>query len=586
MTKALTWLLILATTTLIAQGPYRVHSHNDYRQEVPFWYAYSSGAASIEVDLVLKDDSLYVAHAAGGILPGRTFSSLYLDELNRLAEHGRLRPVQLLIDLKTEAYATLDSVTAAIARYPELVKENQLTFVISGNRPRPADYPEYPDYIFFDHQDLGDLAGFDLSKVALISRPFQAYSVWNGYGRMTAADLARVDSVIGVAHRAGKAFRFWGTPDTKTAWAEFAELGVDFINSDKPAKAHAFLTELPERSYATDRQTETYIPDNVIDIAGNPRNIILMIGDGNGLAQISAARTANRGKLSLTNISHIGLVNTASADDAVTDSAAAGTAMATGQKTNNRAIGVDTAGRPLQTLVELLSDEGYRTGIITTDAIDGATPAAFYAHTAERDDSDKIIGDLLDSDLSFFIAGGQLKEDKIEAGFARRSLQEFDGLEVPIAVYNGTGNMPSVRQGRGDFLPESVARALSVMRADPKPFFLLVEGAQIDSGGHANDIATIITEMLDFDRAVGEALRFADTDGETLVIITADHETGGFGIAGGTGDGQVRGDFLSVDHSGVLVPLFAYGPQAAAFIGVFENTAIFSKILSALGVGE
>jgi alkaline phosphatase len=579
------WLLIHLASPLSAQDAYPVHSHNDYRQAVPFWHAYASGAASIEVDLLLKNDTLFVTHEAEEIETARTFSRLYLDPINQLAEDGTLRPIQLLIDLKTEAYATIDRVVEAIEHYPGLPSA-VVTFVISGNRPAPADYGNYPDFIYFDHQRIPGLEDIDLSKVALISQPFRPYSVWNGLGRMTAADSARVSTAIERVKKTGKPFRFWGTPDTRTAWACFAKLGVGYINTDKPGTARQFLDKLDHNTFGPQPAVPTYAPQYNIAPGSKPKNIILMIGDGNGLAQISAARMANQGQLSLTNIRDIGLLNTASADDPVTDSAGAGTAIATGVKARNRAIGVGPSGQSQPTLVEILSQRGYRAGIITTDGINGATPSSFYAHTAERDDADKIISDLVNSDLDFFIAGGQWWEEELSPRFASRSLTDFTDLDEPTAVYNGARSMPSVNDGRGDFLPRSVKQALTVLQAGEEPFFLLIEGAQIDKGGHANNVNTVITEMLDFDRAVAEALRFADADGETLVIVTADHETGGLGIVGGDMAGTVRADFLSVDHSGTLVPLFAYGPRSSSFTGVFDNTEVFHRIMAALETGN
>ena len=576
----------VAWLPLTAQSDYRVHSHNDYLQEVPFWHAYSSGAASIEVDLVLRNDTLYAAHGAGDINPRMTFGGDYLDAIAQLAKRERLRPVQLLIDLKTEAYATLAQVVETIESYSGLVDNENVTFVISGNRPAPEDYGNYPAFIQFDHQRLDDLDRVNLDRVAMISQSFAPYSVWNGYGRMTARDQARVDSVLQLARATGKPFRFWATPDTKTAWARFAALGVGYINTDKPAAARAFLDRLEENTYTLASPTEVYAPAYAFDAAQPPRNVILMIGDGNGLAQISAARLANGGQLSLTRLRHVGLMTTTSADDPVTDSAAAGTAMATGQKTNNRAIGVDTFGQALPTLLERLSKRDYRTGIVTTDAIYGATPSAFYAHTPERDDTEAIVSDLLRSPLSFFVAGGSSQKTRIDGRFSATTLDSLRDLSEPTAIYRGAEKMPNVRSGRGDFFPRSLGKVLSVLEPGENPFFVLVEGAQIDNGGHANEVATVITEMLDFDLAVAEALRFADRDGETLVIVTADHETGGLGVAGGQRDGSVRGDFLSVDHTGTMVPVFAYGPGADRFTGVFDNTDIHRKILEALGEVE
>ncbi len=567
----------------MGQQPYRVHSHNDYLQNVPFWYAYSGGVSSIEVDLYLKNDTLYVTHSKNEIRSDKTFLNTYLDQLDLLAQEGRLSPIQLLIDVKSAAYETLDRIVAALEDYPLLVTEGKVSFVISGNRPQASDYSAFPAFIYFDHQSLSDLDELDITKVAMISQDFTAYSRWNGYGRMTATDLAKVKSALQKGHKTGKPFRFWATPDTKTAWACFAHLGVDYINTDKPAAARVFLDQLADNTYTAPGKIMPYIPQNAVNATEKPRNIILMIGDGNGLAQISAARIANQGELSLTAIKNIGLVNTSSADDQITDSAAGATAMATGVKTNNRAIGVDPNGQSVRSIIEILSEKGYNTGIITTDAIDGATTAAFYAHTTERDDSDGIIHDLVQSPLTFFIAGGEAKESAIRKTFVSTTLDQFHSLEYPKAVYNGANKMPTMEDGRGDFLPMSVRRALTILGEQEAPFFLLVEGAQIDNGGHANSISTIITEMMDFDQAVGQSLGFADIEGETLVIITADHETGGLGIAGGNNKGEVRADFLSVDHSGILVPLFAYGPQADKFTGVFDNTEVFHKIIAVLG---
>ena len=569
---------------LAAQSPYLTHSHNDYRQAIPFWHAYSNGAASIEVDLFLQNDTLFVTHDEAEIERTKTFERLYLDPINRLAEAGELRPVQLLIDLKSEAYRTLNGVVADIEKYPALKENGRVKFVISGNRPAPTDYNNYPDFIYFDHQRLLDLADTDLSKVALISQNFRAYSRWNGYGRMTAQDSARVSAAVQRARQTNKPFRFWATPDTKTAWAYFAKLGVGFVNTDKPAHSLQFLEQLDRNTFGPEPKVATYTPRYSFDGEGSPANIILMIGDGNGLAQISAAQLANRGSLSMTKIKQIGLVNTAAADNAITDSAAAATAMATGVKTNNRAIGVDPAGRELPTIIEILSARGYNTAIITTDAIDGATPAAFYAHTPERDDAEKITADLLRSEVDLFIAGKKLNATEIETKFITNTIDRLTDLDRPTAIYKGEGKMPSILGGREDFLPRSLAKALRVLSAAEAPFFLLVEGAQIDNGGHAMDIAATITEALDFDQAVGEALRFADADRETLVVVTADHETGGLGVAGAGDPGTVRADFLSVDHTGVLVPLFAYGPGAVAFGGVLENTEIFGLLLRGLGV--
>lgn len=564
------------------QEPYKVHSHNDYEQEFPFFEAYINNAASIEVDLFLKNKTLYATHEESEIIEGNTFSKLYLDPLKQLQEKGQLRDVQLLIDIKSEAESTLVEIQNVLKKYPSLITEGKVKFVISGNRPKPADYANYPEYILFDHQSIDDLDSIPLEKVAMISLSFQRFSIWNGYGRMVSEELQTVKSILDKVHAHEKPFRFWATPDTMTAWARLAKLGVDFINTDNPALAHNYLESLDTKIY-TGRIKSTYDPKYNFDPNTKPWNIILMIGDGNGLAQITAAMIANKGNLSLTNIKDIGLIKTSSYDDLVTDSAAGATAMATGQKANNRAIGLGPKDEVLNSLVKIASSKGYRTGIITTDAIYGATPSSFYAHVKDRDNTQGILQDLKKSNLDFFISGGGSFETELSDIFKPTTLREFNTLDSRTAIYLGDNKMPTMQNGRKDMLPKSLEKSLNVLSSGKKPFFIVVEGAQIDNGGHSNKVSTIVDEMLDFDAAVAEALTFADKTENTLVLITADHETSGFGIVGGDiQKGEVQGDFLTIDHTAIMVPLFAYGPQAQNFRGVYENSGIFSKINAVL----
>lgn len=576
------FLLLLGAGALQAQD-YKVHSHNDYARELPFWYAYSNGAASIEADLFLKDNELYVTHSEDEIVPKHTFQKLYLDRLQDLTESGDLRELQLLIDIKSEAYKTLDRLVAVLKTYPSLLESGKVKFVISGNRPKPEDYTTYPDFIWFDHQNLDELNAISLDKVALVSVSYKNYSVWNGYGRMTAPDLEKVKTAIKKAKSSGKPFRFWATPDTKTAWARLAKLGVDYINTDDPALAKQYLDKLDENTFKKENAIAVYQPKYGYDTNSKPKNVVLMIGDGNGLAQISAAMIANRGNLTVAGIKNIGLVKTASYDDLITDSAAGATAMATGTKTNNRAIGVDSNGKALVNLVDIISDKGFNSAIVTTDAIYGATPSSFYAQRMERDDTEGLIEDLKQSEVDFFISGGQNQENSIKDSFSTQKIEEFDTFQGPTAIYLGENKVPSVNNGRRNAFPNAVKRALEALNTKEQPFFLVVEGAQIDNGGHSNSTSDIVEEMLDFDRAIAEVLRFADAHKNTLVVITADHETSGFGIVGGNmGEGVVQGDFLTVDHTGIMVPIFAYGPQSDKFTGMFDNTEIFHRLLKVL----
>lgn len=588
--KSLLALIIFSCSVVLAQNSpeYAVHSHNDYEQQVPFWKAVSAEVSSLEADVFLVGDSLFVAHDSKDIDPSRDLETLYLKPLIQAMELKVLsgRPLQLLIDVKSEAYSTLEVLVKILEKYPSLISSEQVAIVISGNRPKLEDYKNYPKYITFDYQSLDSLPTPDiLHKIALISLNFRKFSDWNGKGRLTAEDFEVVTKTIQKAHDFKKPFRFWGTPDSKTAWKAFAKMGVDYINTDNPFECTQYMQKLPQREYQNPVISKVYRPNFKID--GKPstvKNIILLVGDGNGLTQISATALANNGELSLTQFKNIGLLKTQSADDFTTDSAGSATAMATGKKAPNRSIGVDLEGQRLENITEILSKKKYATGILTTDEITGATPAAFYAHQKDRSMSNAISADLLNSQLSIFIA------KKSESPIFKSGFGGFSMLKSMEAIEDSKKDRVGYffpKKNPSDEGPENLSGALKstlhfLSRKD-QPFFLMVEGAKIDSNGHANDIGGIIREGLAFDQAIAEALRFADTDENTLVIVTADHETGGLTIPQGNVTlNQMEGSFTTDDHTGVLVPIFAYGPKSDQFRGVYENNLVFLKILNVL----
>lgn len=329
-----------------------------------------------------------------------------------------------------------------------------------------------------------------------------------------------------------------------------------------------------------------------------PKNIILLIGDGMGTAQIYAGYTAKKGIMNITGMPVSGFSVTWSANDYITDSGAGGTALSTGVKTNNGSIGVDAKGQPVKTILEMAEQKGLSTGLISTSAITHATPASFIAHTANRSKYTDIALDFLKTDIDVFIGGGY-------NNFARRadSLNLIDSLKVRgyivardlkdvdipstqrLAALLADEHMPRMSKGRGTMLPDATEMALKMLKRNKEGFFIMIEGSQIDWGGHDNDATYIVDEMIDFDNAVGKALQFAAKNGETLVIVTADHETGGLGITGGSlTTGDVQGAFLSKDHTATMVPLFAYGPGSELFTGVQDNTDVFKKCVKLLGL--
>jgi alkaline phosphatase len=327
------------------------------------------------------------------------------------------------------------------------------------------------------------------------------------------------------------------------------------------------------------------------------KNIILMIGDGMGMAQIQAGLIANTGRLNLLQFNHIGFSMTHSATDYITDSGAGATAMSTGHKTYNGAIGVRRDSFSVKTILEYAEENGLSTGLVSTSSITHATPAAFIAHNRSRDNYEDIAADFLKTDIDVFIGGGkdnfafrkdkkdliaELRKKDYQVMFSMDSIRQVTqgklaGLTAP--VHNA-----SFIEGRGDMLPVSTETALNILSNNQKGFFLMVEGSQIDFGGHANNTEFVTSEMIDFDKAIGIALDFAKENRNTLVIVTADHETGGMAIIDGSHKkGEVSALFATTGHTGIMVPVFAYGPGAEVFQGIQENTEIFTKMMRLFG---
>lgn len=329
-----------------------------------------------------------------------------------------------------------------------------------------------------------------------------------------------------------------------------------------------------------------------------PKNVILMIGDGMGAAQVYAGIVANGGDLYLKNFTNIGFSTTYSASDFVTDSGAGGTALSTGFKTYNGAIGVNADSVAIPNIREKAEKRGLATGVISTSSITHATPASFVAHQKDRDLYEEIAADFLKTDIDVFIGGGKKhftqRKDSTDLTIDLKNKGYnvlFDINEISKVTKGKLAGLTSDEHnlskllGRGDELPIATKTAINILDNDPEGFFLMVEGSQIDWGGHQNNTGYIVTEVLDFDKAIGEALAFAAENKETLIIVTADHETGGFSIESGNFlKGEVVGDFTTDDHSGLMVPVYAFGPGSENFRGIMNNIDIPKKIAELLGV--
>ena len=338
---------------------------------------------------------------------------------------------------------------------------------------------------------------------------------------------------------------------------------------------------------------QTYEPVSVEMPKGKKvKNIIFMIGDGMGLEQLSTAWIVNNRHLNITdNFPYVGLQWTYSASKLVTDSAAAGTALFTGSKTNNGMLAMSPDGQPLETLPEYARSKGWKTGMSVVCRICDATPAAYAAHHANRDSLYSITSQMVDCGLDF-ISGGGLKwwenrpdgrdlTAEVEAkGYTFvKDLESLKAVEEgPVIALTAYTELPPALD-RGTEHQEAVLKALELLDDNKKGFFLMVEGSCIDDWCHANKVGFAVEEILDFDRTVGAVLEWAAKDGETLVIVTADHSTGAMTLLAGNVEGQsVAVNYANTGHNGVALPVYAWGPGAEKFVGIYENAELSQMI--------
>lgn len=592
----------LATAQEREYTPMNAHAHNDYEHSIPFYTAYYRNFGSIEADVYERNGQLLVAHEEKYIDADRTLEKLYLLPLKTIikknggtAYKNSPDTLQLLIDFKTLGVPTMKALVQLLNRYPEISKNPTVQIVISGDQPLPALWSQYPDYIHFDGKRNSWLyTKAQLSRIALYSADIKAFTNWNGKGIIVKAEKDRLQQWIDSVHQVGKKVRIWGTADNVNTWKTQMNMGADFIGTDKIETLSDFLSNRGNLEYHGTAAPHVLYKARYVnnDSMTTVNNVILLIGDGMGLTQIYAGFTGNRGQLNLLQMINIGFSKTYSSDSYITDSAAGGTAMATGHKTNNRYIGVDATGVRLPAIPDLVAPSGVVSGLISCGDITDATPAAFYAHASDRSEEDAIAKDFLSSPVSIMIGGGAAHFNKRGDGLNIPSLlkekgytfsthfDDIDTIQSKKWLLLPASAELSMINGRGEFLIRSLQKTIKTLG---NRFFIMAEGAQIDYGGHVNNLPYVITEMMDFDKAIGEAMKFADEDGHTLVIVTADHETGGLSLLDGDiSKGRADGNFSSNDHSAVMVPVFAYGPHSLDFRGVYENTEIFEKIVRLL----
>lgn len=338
------------------------------------------------------------------------------------------------------------------------------------------------------------------------------------------------------------------------------------------------------------------------------RNLIFMIGDGMGLGQVALLKIEEGYRpTAFDRAQNVALISTYSANNRVTDSAAAGTALATGHKTNNSMLGMTPDSAVVQSMIARAVGDGRPAGIVVTCALQHATPGAFYAHAGNRKMTDLISEQFLSSGIDVALGGGRaaFERQRPEGGSyvdaMRREgyavvekLDALDGIDRGrvVGLFADEHLLPA-KEGRGDYLPRAVKGALRILTNDAESagegFVLMVEGSQIDFESHGNDAKGILSEMRDFDRAVAEAMDYADRHPGTLVVVTADHETGGLTMPSGKkdftlSDSGIEYRFGTTSHTGILVPVYLYGTGAERINGILDNTELADRLMRLLGL--
>ncbi|MGB6894560.1 MAG: alkaline phosphatase [Dehalococcoidia bacterium] len=383
-------------------------------------------------------------------------------------------------------------------------------------------------------------------------------------------------------------------------------------------------------------------PDAGID-RGTAQNVILLIGDGMGAAHRTAARlysVGREGELVMDTLPIGGMSRTWSMEGVVTDSAAAGTALAAGVKTSNKAIAVDSAGNPVETILEKAQEAGKSVGLVTDVQLAHATPASFAAHNPDRNNYLDIALDIFDHDVDVLLGGGEdhflpvgtpgcypddgdrtddrnLIDEAVAKGYQHVCTgADFNAVD-PEVTDRLLGTFADLGMTRPftPSLPEMTAKAIAILSKNEEGFFLMVEGGQIDWAAHANDALNTLGDTLAFDEAVKAALDFQAEHPDTLVIVTADHTTGGLTIEDvpqdeacpepnpddprecktalqedgpfeERGGGSFWLDWTSSHHTAGDVPVTASGPHAIDLAGYYENTHIFEVMREALALSE
>ena len=368
-------------------------------------------------------------------------------------------------------------------------------------------------------------------------------------------------------------------------------------------KGTSYPLEAPRHSSPNDQSAKPTNGENQAPVA---RNAILFIGDGMGVGIVSAASDLldhPGSRPAMIDTPHVALVRSWVADNLAPDSASTGTAMATGFKTRTKAVGVLEDGRVVRNVFEVARDLGRATGVVTTSGVVDATPATFTVHVDWRDDYHLIFEQMLASGTDLLIGGDwthftKAKKNQTYLDLLARAeeLGHEHGYQVirdPSSI--ATAELPLLAlfpprptggNSHGPQLAATSLRAIELLRENPEGYLLLVECEIIDEFGHLNNIEEVMKGMRELNDAVEAVLEAIGGDGETLVVVTADHDTGALAVVDGDyGEGRATVRWATGEHSSQWLPLFAFGPGAERFTGVLDNTEVGQLIAQVLGLG-
>ena len=345
----------------------------------------------------------------------------------------------------------------------------------------------------------------------------------------------------------------------------------------------------------TEKALQYYQTPNTYDIVNvqmppvtnEVKNVIIMIGDGMGLEQVSCAWVLNHGKLNFDNFPYIGISRTYCTNELITDSGAGGTALAIGQKTAYSCVGVAADSTDVPSVLVKARELGKKTGVAVTCHFADATPCDFCCHNEYRYNQEDLIADYVECGVDYLAGGGldwftvnrtdgrDITKEMAAAGYTVALTEdELMTAELPVIGILAPDNLP-VAMERGDLYRHTVTRGLDILSRESgdKGFVMMLEGSCIDDWLHGNDIGKAMEELLDFDRTIGDVLEWAAKDGHTLVVVTADHNTGALTLQDGNlEEGRIGVAFGNESHNGIAVPVYAWGPGSDKFTGIRENS--------------